>query len=129
MIASGDESYAEVIFSEFEKLGLTQKKFSLMQSIGSFVGKSKNFQMVKKGIDAIVKFRDAIPEAFKVQTDPFINGMLLKGLATQKRKPDLLSRQIIFYLSCPKLIKKVSDKFNQLIKKTAFSTGCFFMPY
>lgn len=106
MIASGDESYAEVIFSEFEKLGLTQKKFSLMQSIGSFVGKSKNFQMVKKGIDAIVKFRDAIPEAFKVQTDPFINGMLLKGLATQKKEAGLTEQADYILSQLPEADKK-----------------------
>lgn len=106
MIASGDESYAEVIFSEFEKLGLTQKKFGLMQSIGSFVGKSKNLQLVKKGIDAIVKFRDAIPEAFKVQTDPFINGMLLKGLATQKKEAGLIEQADYILSKLPEADKK-----------------------
>ena len=106
MIASGDESYAEVIFSEFEKLGLTQKKFGLMQSIGSFVGKSKNLQLVKKGIDAIVKFRDAIPEAFKVQTDPFINGMLLKGLATQKKEAGLIEQADYILSMLPEADKK-----------------------
>ncbi len=106
MIASGDESYAEVIFSEFEKLGLTQKKFGLMQSIGSFVGKSKNLQLVKIGIDAIVKFRDAIPEAFKVQTDPFINGMLLKGLATQKKEAGLIEQADYILSKLPEADKK-----------------------
>lgn len=106
MIASGDESYAEVIFSEFEKLGLTQKKFGLMQSIGSFVGKSKNLQLVKKGIDAIVKFRDAIPEAFKVQTDPFINGMLLKGLVNQKKEAGLIEQADYILSKLPEADKK-----------------------
>lgn len=106
MIASGDESYAEVIFSEFEKLGLTQKKFGLMQSIGSFVGKSKNLQLVKKGIDAIVKFRDAIPEAFKVQTDPFINGMLLKGLVNQKKEAGLIEQADYILSMLPEADKK-----------------------
>lgn len=106
MIASGDESYAEVIFSEFEKLGLTQKKFGLMQSIGSFVGKSKNLQLVKKGIDAIVKFRDAIPEAFKVQTDPFINGMLLKGLVNQKKEAGLIEQADYILSQLPEADKK-----------------------
>lgn len=106
MIASGDESYAEVIFSEFEKLGLTQKKFGLMQSIGSFVGKSKNLQLVKIGIDAIVKFRDAIPEAFKVQTDPFINGMLLKGLVNQKKEAGLIEQADYILSMLPEADKK-----------------------
>ena len=77
-----------------------------MQSIGSFVGKSKNLQLVKKGIDAIVKFRDAIPEAFKVQTDPFINGMLLKGLVNQKKEAGLIEQADYILSMLPEADKK-----------------------
>jgi aminopeptidase N len=44
---------------------------------------------VKRGVDDIVSFRDAIPEAFRGQTDPFINGVLLKGLVTKKTQAGL----------------------------------------
>ena len=68
---------------------LSQAKFSMLQSIGDFLGKTKNMDIVKRGIDDIVKFRDKVPEAFKGQTDPFINGILLKGLATKKKDAGL----------------------------------------
>ena len=38
--------------------------------------------IVKRGVDDIVEFRDAIPEAFKSQTDGPINAML-KDLITK----------------------------------------------
>jgi aminopeptidase N len=89
MIKSGDESSADMILKSFEKMPLSQAKFQLLQSIGDFLGKTKNMDIVKRGIDDIVTFRDAIPEAFKGQTDPFINSVLLKGLATKKKDAGL----------------------------------------
>ena len=89
MIKSGDESAADMILSSFEKMPLSQAKFNMLQSIGDFLGKTKNMDIVKRGIDEIVAFRDKVPEAFKGQTDPFINGILLKGLATKKKEAGL----------------------------------------
>ncbi|MDP4264696.1 MAG: M1 family metallopeptidase [Bacteroidota bacterium] len=89
IIESGDESSADLILNRFEKMGLSQAKFNLLQSIGEFLGKTSNMDIVKRGIDDIVAFRDAIPEAFKGQTDPFINGVLLKGLVTKKTQAGL----------------------------------------
>ncbi|MEI2756745.1 MAG: M1 family aminopeptidase [Chitinophagaceae bacterium] len=106
MIASGDESYAEVVLTEFEKLGLTQKKFSLLQSIGSFIGKSGNLQLVKKGVDAIVKFRDGLPESLQPQINPFINGMMLKGLVTQKKEAGLTEQADYILSKLPEADKK-----------------------
>jgi len=39
---------------------------------------------VKRGVDEIVKFRDAIPSQARANTDPFINNTILKNLATKK---------------------------------------------
>ena len=47
----------------------------MLQPMGDFLGKTKNTDIFKRGIDDIVAFRDAIPESFKGQTDPFINGV------------------------------------------------------
>ena len=89
IIASGDESSADLILSRFEKMPLSQNKFNLLQSIGDFIVKTKNMEIVKKAIDDIVAFRDEIPAAYKGQTDPFINGVLLKGLVAKKQEAGL----------------------------------------
>ena len=92
MIAAGDESSADMILKNFESMPLSQNKFNLLQSMGDFLGKTKNADTFKRGIDDIVTFRDAIPEAFKGQTDPYINGVLLKGLAAKKKEAGLIEQ-------------------------------------
>lgn len=89
MIESGDESSADMILKNFESMPLSQNKFNLLQTLGSFLGKTKNTDIFKRGVDDIVAFRDAIPESFKGQTDQFINGVLLKGLAAKKKEEGL----------------------------------------
>ena len=37
-------------------------------------------------MDEIVKFRDDLPGQIRVQTDPYINNMILKGIVTKKEK-------------------------------------------
>lgn len=86
IIASGDESSADMILSNFEKLPLSQNKFNLLRTITGFLGKVSDPAIVKRGVDDIAAFRDAIPEAFKGQTDPVINGVLLKGLMKKKKE-------------------------------------------
>ena len=78
-----------MILKNFETMPLSQNKFNFLQSMGDFLGKTKNADIFKRGIDDIVTFRDAIPEAFKGQTDPYINGVLLKGLAAKKKEAGL----------------------------------------
>jgi aminopeptidase N len=106
MVKSGDESSADVILSSFEKMPLSQNKFNLLQSIGDFLGKSKNMSTVKKGVDAIVKFRDDIPDAFKDQTSPFINGLLLRGLAEKKKVAGLQEQADYILSKLPEADKK-----------------------
>jgi aminopeptidase N len=106
MIRSGDESSADMILKSFEKMPLSQAKFQLLQSIGDFLGKTKNMDILKRGVDDIVTFRDAIPESFKGQTDPFINGVLLKGLATKKNEAGLKEQADYIISKLPDTDKK-----------------------
>jgi aminopeptidase N len=106
VIESGDESSADMILKRFEKMSLSQAKFNLLQSIGGFLAKTSNMDIVKRGIDDIVTFRDAIPEAFRGQTDPFINGVLLKGLVTSKTQAGLKDQADYIKSKLPEADKK-----------------------
>ncbi len=86
LVQSGDESAASLILATFEKMPLSQSKFELVQSIAQFLGNTKNPDILKKGVDEIIAFRDGIPQAFKDQTDPYFNNIILKGLANKKAK-------------------------------------------
>ena len=84
LMKSGDETKAEKIIGDFAKMPLSQGKFDALNGLSVYLSALKNTDKVKWGIDEIVKFRDAIPEAFKSQTDFYINGMILKGILSAK---------------------------------------------
>ncbi len=83
---SGDETMAEKIIGEFARMPLSQTKFQSLNSLSTYLSAIKSPDKVKWGIDEIVSFRDAIPEAFRSQTTPFINGMILKTILIKKDK-------------------------------------------
>jgi|CXWL01.1.fsa_nt_gi aminopeptidase N len=86
IVKSGDESMADKIIGDFEKMPMSQGKFQALNSLSTYLSAIKNPGNVKRGVDEIVKFRDAVPEGFKNQTNPFINGVILKGILAKKDK-------------------------------------------
>lgn len=105
LIKSGDESVADIVLSKFEKAPFGQAKFNMLQGLSEMLAKTKNTETVKRGVDAIVTFRDAIPEAFKGQTDPAING-ILKGLITKKTEAGLQEQADFIKSKLPEEEKK-----------------------
>lgn len=86
MYKTGDESMADQLIGDFAKMPLSQAKFDLLNGLSTYLSAISNTEKIRWGVDEIVKFRDAIPEAFRSQTDFFINGMVLKGILTDKIK-------------------------------------------
>jgi aminopeptidase N len=103
--SSGDESIAEEILGGFEQMPLSQAKFNAIESVSVYIGALKNMDLVKRGIDDIAAFRDAIPEAYKSQTDPAING-ILKGLAVKKNEAGLKDQAEYIKSKLPEADKK-----------------------
>ncbi|HEX6180984.1 MAG TPA: M1 family aminopeptidase [Chitinophagaceae bacterium] len=89
LIKYGDEAAFDVIAKNFEDLPLSQAKFDKLPVFANFLEKVKDTEKLKRGVDLITEFRDAIPAAFRQQTDPFINNVLLKGLAAKKTSAGL----------------------------------------
>ena len=86
IVKSGDESMAEKIIGGFAKMPLSQEKFQALGPLSSYLSAIKSIDKIRWGVEEIVKFRDGIPEGFRNQTDPYINGMILKGLLAKKEK-------------------------------------------
>jgi aminopeptidase N len=84
MIEAGDESSADIILSDFEKMPFSQAKVDAVQSLAVFVAKAKNTDIVKRGVDAIVAFRDASPESFKEDANKLVNEYIFKAIAKRK---------------------------------------------
>ncbi len=89
LIKYGDESSFDVIADNFDKMPFSQSKFEFLQPFADVLAKVQSTDKLKRGIDQIVKFRDAIPQAYRNQTDPYINNVILKGLADKKESEGL----------------------------------------
>src|SRR6218665_901597 len=80
---SGDETVFTEVMAEFEKAGM-QERFGIVNELVPFLISMKNTEKVKQGIEAITKFRDEIPAPIRSQTDPYLNGQILKRILTAK---------------------------------------------
>ncbi|MBC7904125.1 MAG: HEAT repeat domain-containing protein [Gemmatimonadaceae bacterium] len=89
LIEGGTEEDFDVIAANFNKLPVSDSKFEALQPFAAYLGKVRNLDKFKKGIDMIVEFRDAIPAAYRAQTSPYINNVILKGISAEKIKAGL----------------------------------------
>ena len=81
LIKSGDESGFDMIAEAFDNMPLSQAKFNLLQPLSEMLGKIQNTENVKKGVDMIIEFRNAIPEQYGLT--PVVNNFL-KSIITKK---------------------------------------------
>ena len=78
-----DENKFDSLATSFDVMPVNGRKFNMLTSFINFLGHVKNKSNLEKGVDMIVTFRDEIPQQFRGNTDPFINGEL-KGLVEKK---------------------------------------------
>ncbi len=89
MYKYASESDFDNLAKQFDNLPLGNEKFMKLQQFAEFLKGVKNTDNFRKGIDIIVSFRESIPEAYRDQTFPYINGMILNGIATAKQSEGL----------------------------------------
>jgi aminopeptidase N len=100
LVASGNEEVYDRMAAKFSKMGLSNEAFGLIPQMTEMLGKIKDEEKVKKGVDMIVAFRDKIPAEYQAQTSPFING-LLSGLAVKKQAAGLPTQEAYIKKSLP----------------------------
>lgn len=84
LLGSGDENNFDAIADGFSKMPADQDKLNFLESFGDLIIKVHSIEKLKKGVDEIVKFREAIPKEYRTDTDPFINNYILKQIAEKK---------------------------------------------
>jgi aminopeptidase N len=115
------ENEFDVLASRFDNLGVSNDKFDLLEPFSSFLKRVNNAQNFKKGIDMIVSFRDTIPIQYRRQTESYINGMILNGIASFKQSGGL-SEQADYVrskLPAKKAKKPVPELTPEILKKYA----------
>jgi aminopeptidase N len=83
LIQAGDEKVGAEMIDDFAKLPVGTEKFSMLQTVASFLQTTDNTDIIKKGVNELAKLREAVPEGFRSQTDPAINGALKTILASK----------------------------------------------
>ncbi len=78
IISSGTEADFDIIVDRYNKAPLSQEKLSATKTFCTYLEKVNSVANVKKGIDAILRFRKAIPEQFKNFTEPSLKAGLEK---------------------------------------------------
>jgi len=81
LMSTGDESGFDLIAKTFDNMPLSQAKFNLIQPLSEMVTRINDTEKVKKGVDMIVEFRDALPPEYGIA--PYINN-ILSNIAKKK---------------------------------------------
>ncbi|MBL7700857.1 MAG: M1 family metallopeptidase [Ferruginibacter sp.] len=72
IIKEGTEADFDFILKRFDDMPLSQEKLGAIGTFAGYLEKVQNIANVKKGIDAIIKLRNAVPEQFRNFVDPMI---------------------------------------------------------
>lgn len=78
IIKEGTEADFDFIAKRFDDMPLSQEKLQAVATFSGYLEKVQNIANVKKGIDLVIKFRNAVPEQFRSFVDPMIMGGLNK---------------------------------------------------
>jgi len=81
LIKSGTEADFDAVAKAYDKMPLGQEKFNLTPTFCDLISKLNSTDKFKAGVDAVVKFRDGIPEQYGV--GPVIDNFL-KSIVTKK---------------------------------------------
>jgi aminopeptidase N len=71
-----DESAADLILNYYQSLSFGQQKFDDLPTILQFLSAVQSLETFKKGVDAVLEFRDQVPGTYKDQLTPYIEGSL-----------------------------------------------------
>lgn len=83
----GDESVFEFVADKYESLSIqSSEKFFMTAGFMQLLIKTTDPTKFKRGLDLIVAFREAIPQGYRVQTDPYFNGKILGTILKAKKE-------------------------------------------
>ncbi len=83
----GDQSIFDFVADNFAKLNIqSSEKFELTAPFAQILIKTTDPVKFKKGIDLIVEFREAIPQGYRTQSDPYFNFKILGDILKAKKQ-------------------------------------------
>lgn len=83
-IKEGDESHFDLIIDGFNKMPMSEDKVKAFPEFAGSLIKMKNDDQFKRGVDAIVRFRNTIPSEQRAAIGELINNNFLKPIGDRK---------------------------------------------
>ena len=100
----GDEQTFDFIATNYEKLNIqSSEKFEMTAPFAQLLIKIADPVKFKKGIDLIVAFREAIPQGYRAQSDPYFNFKILGDILKAKKQKGESELVAIVSAALPKL--------------------------
>jgi aminopeptidase N len=91
LMASGDVSGFPMIAKAFEDMPPNQAKFNMIAPFSEMIGKVESTDQVKRGVNEIVKFRNAIPEQYGLT--PVMNNFLNQIIEAKEKQSETSSNK------------------------------------
>ncbi len=88
-INEGDDSKFDLVIEGFDKMHMSDEKVKESPRFASLLLKMNNTDQFKRGVDALVRFRDDIPSEERAEIGKLINDNFLKPIADQKKAAGL----------------------------------------
>ena len=83
----GDAEVFDFVANTYAKLNIqSSEKFEMTAPFAQLLIKTTDPVKFKKGIDLIVEFREAIPQGYRAQTDPYFNFKILGDIIKAKKQ-------------------------------------------
>ena len=83
----GDEQVFDFVAATYAKLNIqSSDKFEMTAPFAQLLIKTTDPFKFKKGIDLIVEFREAIPQGYRAQSDPYFNFKILGDIIKAKKQ-------------------------------------------
>jgi aminopeptidase N len=83
----GDVSVFDFVANTYAKLNIqSSEKFEMTMPFAQLLIKTTDPVKFKKGIDLIVEFREAIPQGYRAQTDPYFNFKIFGDILKAKKQ-------------------------------------------
>ena len=94
-----DESAADLILTNYKELAFGQQKLDNFATILQFLAGVQSTEIFKKGVDILIQFRDQVPDNYKDQLLPYIEGSMAnlqkaKAMRGQKEQADYLLQKL-----------------------------------
>lgn len=104
LIQYGDASVFDFIANAYSTLNIqSSEKFEMTAPFGKLLQQTTDPVKFKKGIDLMVEFREAIPQGYRIQTDPYFNFKILGDILKAKKQKGENELAAIVSAALPKM--------------------------